>query len=92
MPESTRRTFLSASAAGAAVAGAVTLAPAALVRNPLDGHNPLQPQAPVRTGGPLVAYVEDVSAGDVTLLVGEEEVVVHDPDLATAIARAASRT
>ena len=89
MPQTTRRTFLSASAAGAAVAGAVTLAPAALVRNPLDTDNPL---APVRTGGPLVAYVEDVSSGDVTLLVGEEEVVVHDPDLATAIARAASRT
>jgi len=82
MPQTTRRTFLSASAAGAAVAGAVTLAPAALVRNPL---------APVRTGGPLVAYVEDVSSGDVTLLVGEEEGGVHDPDRATAIARAASR-
>ena len=37
----------------------------------------------------VVAYVEDHHGSEVTLLVGEREVVVHDRDLVTRILNAA---
>ena len=77
----TRRGFLALAGVGAATAGAVVVAgppaAAATVR------------APAGASGPLVAYVTDMRHGKVTLLVGEREVVVHDPDLAGRLARAA---
>jgi hypothetical protein len=39
----------------------------------------------------VVAYVEDAPSGRVTLMVGEREVVVHDPDLVRRLLDAAGR-
>jgi hypothetical protein len=53
------------------------------------GAQPARTTVPSQANEPLVAYVRDAHAGDVTVYVGERHVVVHDPDLAARIARAA---
>lgn len=80
MNDPTRRGFLVIAGAGAAAVGAATVAPAV-------GAAPVR--APSEASGPLVAYVSDMQSGEVTLMVGEREVVVHDRDLAARLARAA---
>ena len=78
MSTSTRRGFIALSATGVATgAAAVALAPAAMAA---DGGA----SDTASTGsaeGPFVAYVHDPVRGEVTILRGEREVVVHDPAL-----------
>ncbi len=80
MNDPTRRGFLVIAGAGAAAAGAAALAPSA---------EAAAVTAPADATGPLIAYVTDMQRGEVTLMVGEREVVVHDRDLAARLARAA---
>jgi hypothetical protein len=83
MSESTRRTFLIASGAGAAAVGMAAATPGvAAARTPAT----LPPDAT-----DLVAHIADPSSGTLTLLVGEREIVVHDRDLVARLARHASR-
>ena len=42
-----------------------------------------------RAKSPVVAYVSDITSDEVTLLVDEREVVVHDRDLVTRLLNAA---
>lgn len=88
MPDSTRRNFLIATGAGAAAVGVATALPGSA-----DGASATgQPTAKLPTGAqPLVAHVNDPHSGSVSLLVGEHEVTVHDPDLVARLARAASK-
>ena len=84
MTDATRRGFLIMAGAGAAAAGVAAIAPAAGQATPrvtrLGGAS---------TGsGPLVAYVRDAHKGDVSVMVGEREVVVHDPELVARLTRA----
>jgi hypothetical protein len=81
MTDHTRRGFLTIAGAGAAAAGAAVAAAPATAAAPV--------RAPAGASGPLVAYVTDVLRGELTLMVGEREVVVHDRDLAARLARAA---
>jgi hypothetical protein len=76
----TRRGFLTLAGTGAAAAGLAAVAPAA---------NAEPVRAPAEASGPLVAFVTDVQHGELTLIVGEREVVVHDQDLAGRLAQAA---
>ena len=87
MPDSTRRNFLIATGAGAAAVGVGTALPGSA-----DGASAAgQPTAKLPTGAqPLVAHVSDPNSGSVSLLVGEHEVMVHDPDLVARLARAAA--
>jgi hypothetical protein len=80
MSEPTRRGFLTIAGAGAAAAGLAGVAPAATAA-------PVR--APAGASGPLVVYVTDMQRGELTLMVGEREVVVHDRDLTGRLARAA---
>jgi hypothetical protein len=80
MNEPNRRGFLVLAGAGAAAVGAVAVAPAAEASTSVPNH--------VRE--PLVAYVRDARSGEVAVMIGEREVVVHDRELAARIARAAS--
>ncbi|MDT4949595.1 MAG: hypothetical protein QOJ37_2190 [Pseudonocardiales bacterium] len=82
MTEPTRRGFLTIAGAGAAAAGLAGVAPAAAAAAATV-------RAPAGVSGPLVAYVTDMQGGELTLMVGEREVVVHDRDLAARLARAA---
>jgi hypothetical protein len=85
MSESTRRNFLIASGVGAAAVGVAAATPGvAAARTPAPATLP-------HDATDLVAHIADPSSGNLTLLVGEREVVVHDRDLVARLARAASR-
>ena len=87
MNKPSRRGFLAAAGAGAAAVGAASVAPKAAAAARPDAGQPAVP----RSGHtePLVAYVRDAHTGEVAVMVGEQEVVVHDHDLAARIARVA---
>jgi hypothetical protein len=82
MSETSRRKFLAATGVGAAAAGTVAVtggaASAARARRRADSARES-----------VVAYVADHQSGELVLLVGEREVVVHDRDLVTRILNAA---
>lgn len=81
MNDTTRRGFLVLAGAGAAAVGAAAVTAEAQA----------QPTSvPAGAAGPLVAYVRDAHSGEVAVMSGEREVVVHDRELAARIARAAT--
>lgn len=93
MSESTRRGFLKVAGAGAA-AGAAVVAVGAAAKS---GHKAVEgagtaTSVPAHASGPLVAYVRDVRGAEVSVMVGETEVVVHDADLVARLVSARSRT
>lgn len=78
MSETSRRSMIAAAGVGAAAVGA-----AALV-----GGSATSASARTRAISaqePLVAYVEDHRSDRVTLMIGEDEVVVRDRDLVTRL-------
>lgn len=89
--QSSRRSFIRRASFGTAVLGASVLAPAALSQaadalpdGPASG-------APIaQHEGPLMAYVKNARSGEVAVMVGEREVVHHDPQLAARLARIAA--
>ncbi len=84
MSESTRRGFLGAAGAGAAAIGAVAVAPTAFAK---EGKRLTARQ--LRSRQPVVAYVKDRRRGQVSLMVGERELVVTDHDLVARLLEAA---
>jgi hypothetical protein len=84
MSDASRRTFLAAAGTVAAAAATVAVAPRA-------DAAPAHTDDGAPGSGPLVAYIEDASSGSISLMVGESEVVVHDPDLVRRLSRAAGR-
>ena len=81
MDHPNRRGFLALAGAGAAVAGAVAVAPSAQASTPST--------VPAHVTEPLVAYVRDAHTGEIAVMTGEREIIVHDTELAARIARAA---
>ncbi len=81
MQDSTRRRFLGATGAGAA---AIAVMPATAYAKDVARTRDSADE-------PVVAYVSDASSDELTLLVGEREVVVRDRDLVTRILNAAGR-
>ena len=83
MTESSRRRFLGVAGPGAAVVGTTALIPSAASAAQTRLHG---------TGASsVVAYVADARSSQLVLMVGEREVVVHDPDLVTRLLNAAGR-
>jgi hypothetical protein len=86
MSDHSRRTFLTGTGAAALGAVALTTAgPAAAA--PTEGATSSAPG--VASHEPVVAYVTDVAAGRITVMRGDDEVVVTDRALAQRIARQA---
>lgn len=83
MNESTRRGFLGMAGAGAAAIGAAAFAPVALGKD--EGRRS------ITSAQPLVAHVTDPRRGQLSLMVGEREVVVQDRDLVARLIDAAGR-
>jgi len=81
MSETSRRKLLAGAGAGVAV-GTV-----GLTMRPAQGAVATPHPAGARES--VVAYVEDHRSGQLRLLVGEREIVVHDRDLVTRILNAA---
>lgn len=80
MSDTSRRTFLVVAGAGAAgtVAATTSKAFASETRPRADSAKE-----------PVVAYVRDHQSGELELMVGEREVIVHDRDLVARILNAA---
>ncbi|MGI8761394.1 MAG: ubiquinol-cytochrome c reductase iron-sulfur subunit N-terminal domain-containing protein [Jatrophihabitantaceae bacterium] len=86
MTEHSRRKFLTHASLGAAAVGAAAVAPA------LTASAAAEPLAagPVHHG-PFLAWVKDAKSGEISVLVGETEVVHHDRLLAARLAQIAGR-
>lgn len=82
MSETSRRRFIGVAGAGAAAAGAAALVPGAASAAQSRLHEG-------STKAPIVAYVSDGTSDEVTLMVEEREVVVHDRDLVNRLRNAA---
>jgi hypothetical protein len=89
MSDHSRRTFLTGT--GAAALGAVALTTAgsaAATAAPTDDAE--RSASSATSHEPVVAYVTDVTAGRITVMRGDDEVVVTDRALAQRIARQVS--
>ena len=84
MNSSSRRRFLGVAGAGAAVAGVTAAAPGVAFASPTARSRHSRDES-------VVAYVRDAGSGELTLLVGEREIVVHDRDLVNRLLNAAGR-
>lgn len=82
MNDTSRRRFIGVAGAGAAAVGATALVPgaASAAQTRLRGRS---------SKAPLVAYVEWAHSDEVTFMVDEREVVVHDRDLVHRLLNAA---
>lgn len=87
----TRRRLLQGTAAGLVAAGGVAAMPARATSVVAPLLAPALDDAQVTVDGPLVAYVQDTASGEVTLLIGTEEVVARNPDLVAQLVRAAQQ-
>jgi hypothetical protein len=91
MEEPTRRGFLILAGIGAAAATAgAAVAATATTLTDGSGDDSADAGTPA-AAGTLVAYVEDARTGRVSVMVGETEVVVSDPDLVARLARVAGK-
>lgn len=79
MSGSSRRSFLAMTGAGVFTA---VMAPSVLAASGRDSAS----GPPSAGSGPVVAFVRDAATGEVVVMVGERQVVVHDTDLARRIA------
>jgi hypothetical protein len=91
MSESTRRGFLKVAGAAAGVAAVTVGAAIRTGRHTVAGTGTAA-AVPAHASGPLVAYVRDVRGAEVSVLVGETEVVVHDADLVARLSAARNKT
>lgn len=93
MSNANRRSFIKTAGVGAAAAGVVALVPtgtsvagaAAVATHPVADTNASLPSA---AKGSMVAYIHDVSTGEVSVMVEGREVTVTDHQLVAKIAQA----
>jgi hypothetical protein len=94
MESASRRNFLAlagGSAAGVGVTAAVGVLTGANGLAAVRGPSPIH-KIPAAMTGSLVAYVADVQAGVISIMVGEDEVIVSDSALVARIAAAAAHS
>ena len=84
MSNTSRRKFLEMAGTGAAVAGAAAVVPSAAFAGEAERGTKSATE-------PVVAYVKDARSSELSLMVGDREVVVHDRDLVNRILNAAGR-
>jgi hypothetical protein len=89
---SSRRIFLAGAGAATVLgAAAVTVAGAGAADAAPRTEAAASSGASVTSGDAVVAYLRDPAGGEVRVLSGEREVVVHDPELARAMTRHLTR-
>jgi hypothetical protein len=94
MSDTSRRGFLAIAGVGAAgVAVAGTVGASSLSSASSGGKSPStsvpSTKLPSDASGSLVAYVTDVRNGQLSVLVGDREVVIHDQEIVARLAQAA---
>ncbi|WP_392541944.1 twin-arginine translocation signal domain-containing protein [Oryzobacter telluris] len=82
MAGTTRRGFLAAAGSGTAVAVVATAGGASA--SPRSSEEALE----ALDGAVLVAYIDDPRSGVLSLMVGEDEVEIHDPALVRRLVKA----
>ena len=91
MTGSNRRNFLKAAGVGAAAAGAAAAGAAALAPTAVGAAAPAVDQQlhlPAAAAGSMVAYIHDVSTGEVSVMIEGREVTVTDHQLVAKLAHA----
>ncbi|MEZ0092429.1 hypothetical protein [Streptacidiphilus sp. EB129] len=93
--QSSRRSFLRHASLGSTALGATILLPATLGNAASARARATHDAAAnhvdaVRHEGPLMAYVKNARTGEIAVMVGEREVVRHDPQLAAQLSRIAA--
>ena len=86
----TRRSFLSRSTIGVALAGALAMVPfmaTAIKQQATTARGIARTALP--GGGPLVAHVRDLASGEIAFLVGSQRFVIRDRELAVRLHAAA---
>ncbi len=89
MEQPNRRKFLIIAGAGAGAAAVGVAAAKTGLAGP-DAPSGSMAGAVPAGAGPLVAYIEDAGSGRVSVMTGDAEAVVHDPELVARLSRAAS--
>ena len=92
MNESSRRQFLAVSGASAVAVGAATVVPGAVAnaaQSVRDGIEVEHGPDGLLDEGPMIASVDDLAAGTVSVMHGEREFTVTDHELARRIAQIA---
>src|SRR5260370_39820654 len=82
----TRRSFLSRSTVGVALAGALAMVP--FIATAIKQQATTPPgiaRTAIPGGGPLVAHVRDLASGEVAVLVGSQRFVIRDRELAVRL-------
>jgi hypothetical protein len=82
MAEATRRGFLAAAGTGTAIAVVATAGRADAA--PRSNEEALE----ALDGAVLIAFIDDPRSGVVSLMVGEDEVQIHDPALVRRLVKA----
>ena len=81
-----------AAAAVAVVAGSTVAAPlglgTALAGAAAAKETPLSPAEDLRRNEDLVAHIKNARTGEISLFIGEREVIIHDPRTAARLVRA----
>jgi Rieske Fe-S protein len=94
MDQPTRRAFLAYTGAGVAAIGVAAVSPAVASASEAAADR-LAPEQPIEDNSvndePLLASVNDLSKGEVTVISGGTEVTVVDHDLARRIARLSAK-
>ena len=92
MIESSRRRFLAATGAGAVAVGAAAVLPATMA-SAAEAPASLEADLVEGTEGsvPVIVSVEDAAAGLLSVMHGENEFTVTDPELAARITRLAAK-
>jgi hypothetical protein len=93
MAEVTRRAFLGTGSTAAATGLALAAAPGLAAAAPAaaGGASGTSGPAPTPTpSGTFVVHVRDARTGDLSVMTGESEVLVHDPALVARVVSAAS--
>jgi hypothetical protein len=85
-----RRMFLKRGSVAVALAGAASSLPVLPVLSEVGDSGPASSAPAELPDGadlaePLIAHVRDLGRGEISLFVGEREVIVRDPSLATRI-------
>jgi hypothetical protein len=90
MNDLSRRRFLKHGSLGVAFAGVIALVPglSAVLKLPAPA---VATGSEAAQGGPLIAHVRDLTNGEIVLLVGTEQVIQRDRDLAARLYAAARR-
>jgi hypothetical protein len=94
MNSANRRGFLKIAGAGAAAAGAASLLPGAesvAIAEPApvpEGAHAPAATLPDGAAGSMVAYIHDVSSGEVAVMVEGRQVIISDHDLVARLATA----